>query len=347
MGAAARARGLPCGTRLRGESLRRARSEHRADGGRSRPHTRSLLARAERQLDEQRATLSHDERKALTRDLERIEGWFDERLQPRRRPRRRGVRGGARRPLSAAAAAVAGRGRGPDRAAALPRAARSPRRTRGRRGRRVRRSRARRCLSAPRRPADPARGRDRGRPRPPRPGRLVAVALRAAHRDDRRPTSTRRRRRARSLRSRAPRRSQSCSPGRRRHAPASKRCSRRRHVPRSSAGWRPRRTSTRRGCSRRRGRCSTSGGPAREEELLARWREEAARNGRAATGWEETLQAASDGRVELLLVQDGADRRPTSVPSAAARRRLTGAVRSTGRPSRRPTPASISPSTRR
>jgi peptide chain release factor subunit 1 len=46
----------------------------------------------------------------------------------------------------------------------------------------------------------------------------------------------------------------------------------------------------------------------REEELLARWREEAARNGRAAAGWEETLQAASDGRVELLLVQDGADR---------------------------------------
>jgi peptide chain release factor subunit 1 len=46
----------------------------------------------------------------------------------------------------------------------------------------------------------------------------------------------------------------------------------------------------------------------REEQLLERWREEAARNGRAATGWEETLQAASDGRVELLLVQDGADR---------------------------------------
>lgn len=45
----------------------------------------------------------------------------------------------------------------------------------------------------------------------------------------------------------------------------------------------------------------------REGELLARWRDEAARNGRAATGWEETLQAASDGRVELLLVQDGAE----------------------------------------
>jgi peptide subunit release factor 1 (eRF1) len=46
----------------------------------------------------------------------------------------------------------------------------------------------------------------------------------------------------------------------------------------------------------------------REERWLALWREEAARNGRAATGWEETLQAASDGRVELLLVQNGADR---------------------------------------
>jgi peptide chain release factor subunit 1 len=45
----------------------------------------------------------------------------------------------------------------------------------------------------------------------------------------------------------------------------------------------------------------------REQALLDRWREEAARNGRAATGWEQTLEAASDGRVELLLVQDGAD----------------------------------------
>lgn len=44
-----------------------------------------------------------------------------------------------------------------------------------------------------------------------------------------------------------------------------------------------------------------------EESLLDRWREEAARSGRAATGWDETLQAASDGRVELLLVQEGSD----------------------------------------
>ena len=46
----------------------------------------------------------------------------------------------------------------------------------------------------------------------------------------------------------------------------------------------------------------------REEALLARWREEASKNGRAASGWESTLEAASDGRVDLLLVQDGSDR---------------------------------------
>jgi peptide chain release factor subunit 1 len=45
-----------------------------------------------------------------------------------------------------------------------------------------------------------------------------------------------------------------------------------------------------------------------EKALLERWREEAGRNGRAAAGWAATLDAASDGRVETLLVSDGADR---------------------------------------
>jgi len=45
----------------------------------------------------------------------------------------------------------------------------------------------------------------------------------------------------------------------------------------------------------------------REAELLERWREEAARSGRATAGWAETLEAATDGRVDLLLVQDGVD----------------------------------------
>src|SRR5439155_5530295 len=44
-----------------------------------------------------------------------------------------------------------------------------------------------------------------------------------------------------------------------------------------------------------------------EAEVLARWREEAGRKGRAASGWEPTLEAASDGRVELLLFEEGVD----------------------------------------
>jgi peptide chain release factor subunit 1 len=62
----------------------------------------------------------------------------------------------------------------------------------------------------------------------------------------------------------------------------------------------------------------------REEELLARWREEAARNGRAAAGWEETLQAASDGRVELLLVQEGADRPAYVCPACGRAQAMDG-----------------------
>ena len=44
-----------------------------------------------------------------------------------------------------------------------------------------------------------------------------------------------------------------------------------------------------------------------EREVLARWREDAGRGTRAASGWEQTLEAASDGRVEMLLFQDGVD----------------------------------------
>ena len=45
-----------------------------------------------------------------------------------------------------------------------------------------------------------------------------------------------------------------------------------------------------------------------EAEAIERWREEAGRGGRASSGWAETLEAASDGRVELLLFQEGTDR---------------------------------------
>ena len=49
--------------------------------------------------------------------------------------------------------------------------------------------------------------------------------------------------------------------------------------------------------------------------MIERWREEAGRNGRAASGWEQTLEAASDARVELLLFQDGADRQAFRCPA--------------------------------
>lgn len=51
-----------------------------------------------------------------------------------------------------------------------------------------------------------------------------------------------------------------------------------------------------------------------EAEAVDRWREEAGRNGRAASGWEQTLEAASDGRVEVLLYEDGTDHQAWQCP---------------------------------
>jgi peptide chain release factor subunit 1 len=52
----------------------------------------------------------------------------------------------------------------------------------------------------------------------------------------------------------------------------------------------------------------------RERDVLERWREEAGKNGRATSGWESTLEAASDGRVDLLLVQEGVDQKAYQCP---------------------------------
>ncbi len=60
-----------------------------------------------------------------------------------------------------------------------------------------------------------------------------------------------------------------------------------------------------------------------EADAVARWREEAGRNGRAAAGWGQTLEAASDGRVELLLFQEGADHQAWQCP-ACGRASLAG-----------------------
>ncbi|MDX6517038.1 MAG: peptide chain release factor subunit 1 [Gaiellaceae bacterium] len=45
-----------------------------------------------------------------------------------------------------------------------------------------------------------------------------------------------------------------------------------------------------------------------ERTVLDGWRESAGRHGRATTGWEETLAAASDGKVATLLFREGAAR---------------------------------------
>ncbi len=47
---------------------------------------------------------------------------------------------------------------------------------------------------------------------------------------------------------------------------------------------------------------------AHEAELLERWRELAGRGERATTGWADTLEAVSDGRVDVLLVAAGSNR---------------------------------------
>jgi peptide chain release factor subunit 1 len=64
---------------------------------------------------------------------------------------------------------------------------------------------------------------------------------------------------------------------------------------------------------------------AEETTVLDRWQEEAGRGGRAASGWEQTLEAASDGRVELLLFQEGVDRQAYECPSCGRAQTQNGA----------------------
>lgn len=46
----------------------------------------------------------------------------------------------------------------------------------------------------------------------------------------------------------------------------------------------------------------------RETRLVARWQEEMGRGARACAGWESSLEAASDGRIEVLLYRAGVQR---------------------------------------
>ena len=120
-----------------------------------------------------------------------------------------------------------------------------------------------------------------GAARPARPGRLVAVALPAAHREARPGAPEGRRRGARPQPAADARRRRSCSS-------APRRCARSssdelsKEARDALSGWRrPRRTPGRPSCSRLCARARAGAGE-RRGEVIERWREEAGRNGRAA-----------------------------------------------------------------
>ena len=73
----------------------------------------------------------------------------------------------------------------------------------------------------------------------------------------------------------------------------------------------------------------------RESELVERWREETGRNGRAAAGWGPTLEAASDGRIDVLLFQEGADREAWQCPACGRTANAEGACPLDGTPMER------------
>jgi peptide chain release factor subunit 1 len=286
-------------------------------------HTRSLLARAERQLDEQSGTLSRDERQAVTRDLERIEAWFGEEFS------REGVRG---------VAVFAADLEGLFTPLLLPWPVEDEARI------------AKQLYLAPLVPlvgsGDGALiayvGRERGDVYRLRGGQMIPLADESTEvpgRHDQGGWSQGRYERHietivdRHLRD---------------VAEALDRCVRRlRDVRVVLAGPETTRSSfedqlspeTRTalvGWVSAEAHVDAAGlleaarplleewRAGREEELLARWREEAGKNGRAATGWDETLQAASDGRVELLLVQDGADQPAYACPACGRAQAVDG-----------------------
>ena len=276
-------------------------------------HTRSLLTRAERQLDERRGTLSHDERKALTRDLERIEGWFESEFS------REGVRG-----VAVFASELDD--------LFLPLPLPWPVEDEARIAQQLYLAPLVRLVGRGDGAVVAYVGRERGDVYRLRDGRLIPLADESAEvpgRHDQGGWSQSRYERHietivdRHLRDVAealdrcvrgfrdvrvvlagPEETRSgfealLSPETRGALVGWVAAEAHVDAPRLLEAARPLLDEWRAG---------------REEELLARWCEEAARNGRAATGWEETLQAASDGRVELLLVQEGADRQAYVCP---------------------------------
>ena len=286
-------------------------------------------------------------RPGLKADFERLEQYFDERVRPRRRARARRLRRRARQRLERAPACpgpfadtarvaddfllaplVPLLGRGDGALVAV-----------------VGRERGR-VLALRARPAGGDRRPHRGDAGPARPGRLVAGALPAPSRQPR----------PRALQGRSPTSSSSSSAGSAGPASSSSAARRRaRSSPRRSPsevaeaiiGWTNAEAhasdaelydgrvtpGSRSGARRARARRSSAGARRR------------AKGARGAAGWEDTLEAASDGRVELLLHQHGrAARTPTAAPRAGAPRSTRRRARWTGRRWSCATTVSTSPS---
>jgi peptide chain release factor subunit 1 len=55
----------------------------------------------------------------------------------------------------------------------------------------------------------------------------------------------------------------------------------------------------------------------RERETVERWREERGQGGRAAAGWAQTMTAAADGRVDVLLLEETESREAWQCPRCA------------------------------
>ena len=82
---------------------------------------------------------------------------------------------------------------------------------------------------------------------------------------------------------------------------------------------------------------------AEEAELLERWQELAGRGGRATGGWPETLEALSDGRVDVLLVASGRSRTVWQCPACGRAAAVAGRLPARRDPDgRRATTASTS-----
>ena len=308
LGRAPRARGVPGGEGLRDQHLPRPRPQDDADRGRRRDPGAARCSRTASAMPRRTAEGSRTTSGSRSRqDFERIRDYFADEFH------RDGAHGVAVfsagmdnvwRPR--ALHRVGARPR-PGRPGVLPRAARSARRPRRGRARRLRRPRARGAVPAPLGTVGGDRGPHRRRSRPPRPGRLVAGPIPAPHREARRGAPERGGRASSTggcAAVRPPKVIVVSSEETRGEFEELRLDETRSAV----VGW----TSAdahawptelldvdepdpRRRARRRRTRCSSAG--ARRPGA----------DGRAASGWAETLEAASDARVEVLLYEEGAD----------------------------------------